>query len=278
MKINEMLGKGAALLTATLAPAVAFAAEPSMAIIDPDRAKRVYEMTPGEHWEEVITEVFWDLTIIGVIFAVIAIYFVMTSIRKNANDVGEGVTLSPQAALGWVMIPVFIFMADDFFLFAKGWELHNHYREVPADAYEIKVTGSMWSWTYTYPDGVEIYPGTDGTEPLRLPKDVPVLFRMTSSDVVHSHYLNAFHVTEDLMPGRLTYEWTMADKVGDSVVTCREYCGQDHSRMYAKVTVMEKADFNAWIQSQGGTGLALNAQDAKSGEVAKATSATASKI
>lgn len=278
MKINEMLGKGAAVLTATLAPAIALAAPASNVIVDPDRATRTFEMSPGEHWEEIIAEVFWDLTIIGVIFAVIAIWFVMGSIRKNAGDSGEGVKLSPQAALGWVMIPTFLFMADDFFLFAKGWELHNHYREVPADAYEIKVTGAMWSWTYTYPDGVEIYPGTDGADPLRLPKDVPVLFRMTSNDVIHSHYLDEFHVTEDLMPGRLTYEWALPKKVGKSVVTCREYCGQDHSRMYTTVEVMEKADFNAWIQGQGGTGIALNAQDAKSGAVAKATAVSASKI
>ncbi len=207
--------------------------------------RRDYGMTPHEHYDEVLHEVFWDITIIGIVFALVSAYLLIVYRRRSSDEVGRLPKLSPQAAIGWFVIPTFLFMADDFFLFAKAWELHNHYREVPQDPYEVKVTGQIWSWTYTYPNGKETY------NELRVPVDKPVLLRMNSKDVVHSHYMPYFRVTEDLMPGRVTYMWFMPDKVGEYVVTCREYCGLGHSRMYGKVIVMEKPEFQTWLASYG---------------------------
>ncbi|MDX8376699.1 MAG: cytochrome c oxidase subunit II [Mariprofundales bacterium] len=234
------------------------------AIVVPGRATREYDITPHEHWEEVFHEVMLDITVIGVIFAVIAAYFAVAYTRKSPDEVGESVELSPQATLGWVLIPVFLFMADDFYLFAAGWDLHNHYREVPADAYEVKVTGAMWSWTYGYGDNGEDVESYDG---LVVPVATPILLRMTSEDVIHSHFMRHFHVTEDMMPGRLTYQWFYPDEVGEYIVSCREYCGNGHSNMYTKVIVKTKADFNAWIENEGGEGIALD-EAVNNGEVA----------
>lgn len=205
---------------------------------------RQWDIPPHVHFDELLHEVFWDITIIGVLLALVAAYFLFAYRRKSPEETGKLPRLSPQAAMGWLIIPVALFMADDIFLFAKGWELHKQYREVPRGAYEIKVTGSMWSWTYTYPNEVEAY------GELRVPVGTPILLRMSSEDVVHSHFIQKYRVTEDLMPGRVTYMWFLPDEVGEYVVTCREYCGPGHSSMYGKVMVLPREKFDAWLESE----------------------------
>jgi len=51
------------------------------------------------------------------------------------------------------------------------------------------------------------------------------------------------------MPGRITYEWFYPNKIGKSVITCREYCGANHSRMFGHVIVMSQADYDAWMEN-----------------------------
>jgi cytochrome c oxidase subunit 2 len=152
------------------------------------------------------------------------------------------------------------FMADDLFLFAKVNDLNNHIRELQPNAQTIKVTGSMWNWNYDYGNGVDV------DNELRVPVGKPVILRMTSDDVVHSHYMNRYRVTEDVMPGRVTWQWFMQDKTGISVITCREYCGANHSAMHGKAIVMSQADYDAWMAQ------ALADAKAESGrQVARAT-------
>ena len=243
MKFKQLLYMGmGALLTWPAMIQLAYADNAQNPMIP--QSERNFGMTPQEHYEEVMHEVMLDITIVGILVSLVAIYFLIVYKRKSPDDVGKQPKLSPQAVLGWVILPSAIFLADDFYLFAKGWDLHDHYRKVPANAYEIKVTGAMWSWTYDYPNGVQ------SMNELVVPQGQPVLLRMTSLDVIHSHYLNRYHVTEDTSPGRVTYQWFLPDKIEESVVTCREYCGMMHSGMYGKVKVVSRPEFDQWLSAQ----------------------------
>jgi len=201
-------------------------------------------LTPQAHWEELWTEVMWDITIIGAVYVLIALIFFFAYKSKNEDAVGASPKLSLQAVIGWVVIPCMLFLGDDLFLYMKAYALHNQMREVPANAQEIKVTASMWNWNYDYGNGV------DADNELRVPVGKPVVLRMTSEDVVHSHYMNKFHVSEDVMPGRVTWEWFMPDKIGETVITCREYCGTNHSKMFGKLIVLSQKDYDAWMADE----------------------------
>lgn len=52
------------------------------------------------------------------------------------------------------------------------------------------------------------------------------------------------------MPGRVTYLWFYPQKPGEHIVTCAEYCGMLHSKMYGKVIVMEESEFTAWYSNE----------------------------
>ena len=199
---------------------------------------------PAVGWDRLWEEMLIDITVIGLAFAAVAAWF-MWRYRRRDRAEGDPPRLSATAAVGWAVIPAFVFMADDFYLAAKGWELWKVYRTVPEGALEVRLDSAMWSWNYTYPNGAVT------VNELRVPAGRPVLLRMTSRDVVHSHFIPDFRVKEDSMPGRITYLWFYPKEPGEHVVTCAEYCGLLHSRMAGKVIVMAPDAFDAWYRAAG---------------------------
>jgi len=195
-------------------------------------------------WTHLFNEMLIDITVIGIIFAAITIYFLIRYRRRYAGQEGKPPKLSVAQAIGWALIPAFIFMADDLYLAAEGWTLYNDYRTVPENAYEIKLEGAMWSWNFKYPEGVE------AINELRVPAGRPILVRMTSRDVVHSFFLPDFKVKEDLMPGRVTYLWFYPKEPGEHLITCAEYCGVIHSSMRGTIIAMPQDEFNKWIEAE----------------------------
>jgi len=200
---------------------------------------------PAAGWDRLWDEVLVDITLIGVAFAAVTAWFMWRFRRRRPDEEGRPPRLSTGAAVGWAVVPAFVFMADDFFLAARGWELWQQYRTVPEGALEVRLESAMWSWTYTYPNGAVT------VNELRVPAGRPVLLRMTSRDVVHSHFIPDFRVKEDSMPGRITYLWFYPKRPGEHVVACAEYCGLLHSRMAGKVIVMEPEAFAAWYRAAG---------------------------
>ena len=60
-----------------------------------------------------------------------------------------------------------------------------------------------------------------------------VVFKLTSSDVVHGFSLKDFEVylTEGIEPGKATYVSFSADKVGSFTFSCNAICGDMHQNM-----------------------------------------------
>ena len=73
---------------------------------------------------------------------------------------------------------------------------------------------------------------------------------MTSEDVIHSMYLPALRLKQDVLPGRYTYLWFTADKPGIYHLECAEFCGTGHSRMVGRLVLMTPADYARWSESQ----------------------------
>ncbi|MBF0625150.1 MAG: hypothetical protein HQL82_10125 [Magnetococcales bacterium] len=215
---------------------------------------------PAEHWEHLWHEVLMDLYIFGGVFAVLAVYWILKYRASSEGQDGTAGTLDRAQTWGWALVPAFLFMADDFFLAAKGWTLWNIQRNVPENAMEVKVTGSMWTFSFEYENGVtstfDVAEGKNAAgelgdgDGLVVPVGTPVVLRMTSTDVVHSFGLTEYRVKEDMMPGRITYLWFYPKEAKESYVTCVEYCGTNHSRMFAKVKALPQAEFDAWMAAK----------------------------
>lgn len=207
---------------------------------------------PAASWNHLWRDVLIDLCIIGGVFLAAGLYWVYKYRATRPGQVGDPIKLSKINAIGFAVVPAFLFMADDFYLAAKGWTVWNEYRDVPRNALEVKVTGSMWSWNFEYENGVEttFMVDTKEGEGLVVPVGKPVVLRMTSTDVVHSFFLPEYRVKEDLMPGRVTYLWFQPKAAGETLATCAEYCGNRHSFMWSKVKAVPQAEFDAWLASK----------------------------
>ncbi len=142
--------------------------------------------------------------------------------------------------IAWTVIPTILL----FVIFYYGYSAFREIRTMPKDAFSVEVLGKRWSWTFIYPNGkqtAELY--VPAGENIRLRLHAPI------NDVLHSFYVPAFRIKEDVVPGRENHLWFNATIPGRYDVQCAEYCGTRHSYMLSKVEVMEKAAFDAWYAS-----------------------------
>jgi cytochrome c oxidase subunit 2 len=99
-------------------------------------------------------------------------------------------------------------------------------------------------WKFQHPQG------HSEINNLHVPLGRAVKVRMISEDVIHSLYVPAFRVKQDVLPGRYTTLWFQATKVGQYHLFCAEYCGAKHSAMGGRVIVIEPNDYEAWLSGR----------------------------
>jgi cytochrome c oxidase subunit II len=138
--------------------------------------------------------------------------------------------------VAWTVIPLILVLI----MFYYGYVGYMPMREAPDDAITIYTEGRMWEWEFTYPNGKK-------SKDLYVPVEKPVKLLMTSPDVIHSLYIPAFRVKEDLVPGKETMLWFIAHEKGKYEVLCAEYCGLRHSYMMSYAYVMDEQEYNTWL-------------------------------
>ncbi|MCX6967147.1 MAG: cytochrome c oxidase subunit II [Verrucomicrobia bacterium] len=139
----------------------------------------------------------------------------------------------------WTLVPLII--AVCFFVVAAS--VYFRQRHPPADAMEIHVIGKQWMWKIQHPQGKR------EINELHVPVGVPIKLLMTSQDVIHSFYIPAFRIKQDVLPGRYTSMWFVPQKTGEYHLFCTQYCGEGHARMTGKAIVLSKADYQKWLTS-----------------------------
>jgi cytochrome c oxidase subunit 2 len=178
--------------------------------------------------------------------------------RVPSNAVGSNFENSAILEVTWTIIPLLIV------LFTFGWGLKVFFRlsRPPADAVQYYVSGKQWMWKIQHPTGQR------EINELHVPVGQPTVLHMTSEDVIHSFFVPAFRVKQDVVPGRVSKLWFTPTKPGRYHLFCTEFCGIEHSKMIGTVVVQEPLDYQAWLagapaaKATAGTGAALFAQHA----------------
>ena len=163
----------------------------------------------------------------------------------------EQIEGSTPLEITWSTIPFLIFMV----IFAWGASVYFKERTPPSDAAEVYVVAKQWMWK------VEHAEGQREINELHVPVGRDVKLIMTSQDVIHSFYIPAFRIKQDVLPGRYTVEWFRATKPGVYHLFCAEYCGTQHSGMVGDIVVQEPALYEAWMN--GGASGPLSASGEK---------------
>ncbi|CAM5783960.1 cytochrome c oxidase subunit II [Rhizobacter fulvus] len=143
----------------------------------------------------------------------------------------------PWLEIGWTLTPLAIFIG----LFAwTGFDYMQLYRP-PADTLPVNVVAKQWMWKLQHRNGRR------EINQLHVPLGEPVLLKMTSQDAIHSFFVPAFRLKQDVLPGRYTALWFTPTQAGEFRLFCAEYCGTEHSQMLGRIVVMPPDEYSRWL-------------------------------
>jgi len=121
-----------------------------------------------------------------------------------------------------------------------GFRLYVKMETPPPGTMDVYVTGKQWMWKFAYADGI------NAVSQLTVPAGKPIRLIMTSRDVIHSFYVPALRMKQDVIPGRYVTLWFNADLPGTYPIYCAEYCGVSHSGMLGSLNVLPESAYARW--------------------------------
>jgi len=193
--------------------------------------------------------IFWITLVVFVLVEAALVYFLIRYKRKDPNKHGKNIHGNNKAEVIWTLVPAIILV----FIGVYSSGMVYSIQQPPADVYEVKVIGMKWSWEFEYPNGAKTYGD------LKIPAGRDVLFKITSKDVIHSFWVPEFRMKQDAVPGRETQFTVKADDLSQLIakdgvykerIICAEYCGDNHSKMLADLTIMNGDDFDKWVAEE----------------------------
>jgi cytochrome c oxidase subunit 2 len=72
-----------------------------------------------------------------------------------------------------------------------------------------------------------------------VPPNVPVTFRITSTDVIHGFEIVGTNANATVVPGYVSQFTVTFAEPGEHLIVCNEFCGLGHHGMYGKLIVGE---------------------------------------
>lgn len=170
------------------------------------------------------------------------VYFVVRYHSGRDVDRSGAPRGSLRLEIAWTIIPILI----AFGLFAWSSAVFLRVQRPPRnfDGATIWVVGKQWMWKFSHESGRE------EIDTLHLPVGQDIRLALTSQDVIHSLYLPAFRLKQDVLPGRYTTMWFRATRPGEYHLFCAEYCGEEHSRMRGRLIVMAPGEYERWAAGQ----------------------------
>ncbi len=115
----------------------------------------------------------------------------------------------------------------------------------PSNGLVVEAIGHKWYYTFRYPQvNGEI------TNAMHLPIGVPVTLNLTSADVIHSFWVPAMRLKNDMVPGLVTQIHFTPTRIGTYQIICTQFCGIDHSLMHQQRFVIDsQANYQKWYHA-----------------------------
>jgi len=203
-----------------------------------------------------VDHLFFYLLAVALVFSTLifglVFYFAIRYRRRSPTDKATQITSSVPLEIAWTVIPLCLSAV----MFFWGASLFLRHAIAPPGAGDIYVVGKQWMWKVQHPEGRR------EINELHVPVGRPFRLVMTSEDAIHSFFVPAFRIKQDVLPGRFTTLWFEATQVGRYHLFCSQYCGTNHSLMGGWIEVMEPVAYEHWL-SRGSTGDPMQVAGAK---------------
>lgn len=213
-----------------------------------------------------VDALFLFITLVSLFFFLLVegllIYFAIKYRRRKGAEAAETPDIRSHLLLEtvWILIPSVVVLV----FFYYGYRVFRDIRAPAPGATDIHTVARQFLFEFKYPDG------RTSINELRVPVGNPVKLILSSDDVIHSFFIPAYRLKQDMVPGQYTTLYLHPDKAGTYPILCAEYCGVGHSTMRAELIVMEPGEYAAWRErKEAPAGLSLaergKALTAKSG-------------
>jgi cytochrome c oxidase subunit 2 len=229
----------------------------------------IHAPTPWEWWLQpaaspIEKTIDWLMQfVLWLMFGVVALVGILIAIaltRFNAkrNPVPSTRTHHAVIEVIWTVVPAIllvIIVIPSLHLIYQESDYKNSYMTV-------KVTGHQWYWEYDY-NGTKVnytsYPIPPNQlkpgqikqlsvdHPLVIPVGKKILFKITSSDVLHSFFIPSLGVQRYAIPGQYWHQWTEISQPGVFYGECNQICGMNHDNMPIEIVALPMAQFQAWL-------------------------------
>lgn len=183
-------------------------------------------------------------TIIFLIVEGVLVYSILR-FRKKPNDETDGPPMHGNTALElvWTAIPAIIVT----FLSVAAFSVFAA-TQVPRDnELVVRVKGQQFVWSFSYPHDPSV--NMRASDVLVLPVDQPIRFDIEAADVMHGFWIPEFRIKQDAVPGRITEVRTLPTLKGEYSVVCYELCGSGHGVMRNAVKVVERSEYEKYLDT-----------------------------
>jgi cytochrome c oxidase subunit 2 len=206
---------------------------------------------PGSESMKAIEDTMALLTYTAAPVAALVIAVVLYSIFGWRQAKGSGPSEeSPAIRTNGPVTTIWVLVSSLLCVFLLIWGLGEMNSLAPkatsAKPIVIDVIGNQWAWNFIYPDN-----GNIESNELFMPKDQPIIFHVSSKDVIHSFWIVQLGVKIDANPFRTTLSHVTPTKFGTFNVRCAELCGLYHAHMQTDAVVVSPSAFNQWIANGG---------------------------
>jgi cytochrome c oxidase subunit 2 len=189
----------------------------------------------------------WVSAFVFAVVVALVCVALMRGLRRSATDEAEPTSEATLAHTvgAAVAATVAILIA---LLGASVWTGRTVASLHASSAVTIAVIGHQWWWEIEYEDAVASRRVRTANE-IHLPVGQPIVFKVTSRDVIHSLWIPNLQGKRDLIPGYTTAIWMRADRPGVFRGQCAEFCGLQHAHMALDVVAEPVADFARWLEA-----------------------------
>jgi cytochrome c oxidase subunit 2 len=175
------------------------------------------------------------------VLAVVVVLLGMALMRTRWRTEGEPVWGEPFIVVAGVIVPTLILGG----VFVISLRDLNALSAGGTDArLTIEVVGRDWWWEARYPGEAVT------ANEIHIPAGEPVLFRVTTGDVIHSFWVPQLGPKIDMIPGRENVTWLEADRPGRYRGQCAEFCGLQHANMAFFVVAEPPDRFQGWLENE----------------------------
>tara|TARA_A100001037_G_scaffold299312_1_gene324667 strand:- start:63466 stop:64140 length:675 start_codon:yes stop_codon:yes gene_type:complete len=150
----------------------------------------------------------------------------------------------------WTVVPTVILLV--FVLMTQASWARLKYTPPSNPDVRVEVIGKQFNWVVVYPGPDKKFGTADDLKldnQLNVPVNKQVLITLKGEDVIHSFFIPAVRLKQDILPGKEIPFWFTPIKTGKYEMPCAELCGVGHSGMNGELVVHTEESYRKWLKT-----------------------------